>query len=300
VRKVSRDACAPVKCSGGTAILAIGWLDGDRCHARTLTETLRAASEAGWSHAVQHRFVNELFAGAVPDAVMARYLIQDHRFLDSFLVLLGAALASADTFAARLRFARFIGMVSGEENTYFLRAFEALGVPEARRSADTSTSRSSAPASAPPDSALRIRVAPPGWNSKRADRYYREERRKSGSQRTRRWRETDSNRRSLSCTHRPLVAEGNAVAIERGSLVIVVFLMRAQGIPLPPPVCPSASEIAARSPRITAARDGVAAAPGLSCQRASGQCDVGTVRPPDSPPLSPACGKQNSDTCFDQ
>jgi len=31
---------------------------------------------------VQHRFVHELFAGAVPDAVMARYLIQDHRFLD--------------------------------------------------------------------------------------------------------------------------------------------------------------------------------------------------------------------------
>ena len=83
------------------------------------TETLRAASEAGWSHAVQHRFVSELFAGAVPDAVMARYLIQDHRFLDSFLVLLGAALASADTFAARLRFGRFTGMVSAEENTYF-------------------------------------------------------------------------------------------------------------------------------------------------------------------------------------
>jgi thiaminase/transcriptional activator TenA len=29
---------------------------------------------------VGHRFVKELFAGAVPDAVMARYLIQDHRF----------------------------------------------------------------------------------------------------------------------------------------------------------------------------------------------------------------------------
>ena len=82
------------------------------------TETLRAASEPGWSHAVGHRFVKELFTGAMPDAVMARYLIQDHRFLDSFLVLLGAALASADTFAARLRFGRFIGMVSGEEKTY--------------------------------------------------------------------------------------------------------------------------------------------------------------------------------------
>src|ERR1700752_5491742 len=103
------------------------------------TETLRAAGEADWWHAVQHRFVDELFAGAVPGAVMAPYLIQDHRFLDSFLVLLGAALASADTFAARLRFGRFIGMVASEENTYFLRAFEALGVPEVRRTADPDT-----------------------------------------------------------------------------------------------------------------------------------------------------------------
>jgi len=103
------------------------------------TETLRAASEPGWPHAVEHRFVKELFTGAVPDAVMARYLIQDHRFLDCFLILLGAALASADTFQARLRFGRFIGMVSAEENTYFLRAFEALGVTEDRRAADPDT-----------------------------------------------------------------------------------------------------------------------------------------------------------------
>src|SRR5438270_2958249 len=67
---------------------------------------------------------------------MARYLIQDHRFLDSFLTLLGAVLASADTFEAKLRLASFIGMVSGEENTYFLRAFEALGVSDDRRAAD--------------------------------------------------------------------------------------------------------------------------------------------------------------------
>ena len=103
------------------------------------TETLRTASEPGWSRAVEHRFVKELFSGAVSDAVMARYLIQDHRFLDSFLVLLGAALAGADTFEARLRFGRFIGMASSEENTYFLRAFAALGVTEDRRAADPDT-----------------------------------------------------------------------------------------------------------------------------------------------------------------
>jgi len=103
------------------------------------TDTRRTESEPAWSHAVEHRFVNELFTGAVLGAVMARYLIQDHRFLDSFLVLLGAALAGADTFAARLRFGRFTGMVSSEENTYFLRAFEVLGVPEERRAAEPDT-----------------------------------------------------------------------------------------------------------------------------------------------------------------
>jgi thiaminase/transcriptional activator TenA len=103
------------------------------------SETLRAASEPGWSDAVGHRFVKELFTGAVPDPVMARYLIQDHRFLDSFLILLGAALATADTFEARLRFGRFIGLISGEENTYFLRAFEALGVTADRRATDPDT-----------------------------------------------------------------------------------------------------------------------------------------------------------------
>ena len=112
---------------------------GTKIMSERFTETLRAASEPGWSHAVGHRFVKELFAGAVPDAVMARYLVQDHRFLDSFLTLLGAALASADTFAARLRFGRFIGIVSSEENPYFLRAFEALGVTEDRRTADPDT-----------------------------------------------------------------------------------------------------------------------------------------------------------------
>jgi thiaminase/transcriptional activator TenA len=103
------------------------------------TETLRAANEPGWSLSVEHRFIKELFSGTVPDEVMARYLIQDHRFLDSFLTLLGAALAGADTFEAKLRFGRFIGMVSSEENTYFLRAFKALGVDEYRRATEPDT-----------------------------------------------------------------------------------------------------------------------------------------------------------------
>lgn len=92
------------------------------------TEILKNSSQPLWSQAVDHRFVQELHAGTISDEVMAAYLIQDHRFLDSFLTLLGAAIATADTFEARLRFGQFAGMVSSDENTYFLRAFDALGV----------------------------------------------------------------------------------------------------------------------------------------------------------------------------
>lgn len=101
--------------------------------AERFTETLRRESEPDWTQAVGHRFVRELFSGEIPDRVMAGYLIQDHRFLDSFLTLLGGAIATADSFEARLRFGRFVGTVSGEENTYFIRSFEALGVTEAER-----------------------------------------------------------------------------------------------------------------------------------------------------------------------
>lgn len=102
---------------------------------QTFSQTLRGECAADWQAATGHRFVDELLAGRIDDAVMARYLVQDHRFLDAFLTLLGAAIASADRFESRLRFGRFAGMVSGDENDYFLRAFSALGVTEAQRAA---------------------------------------------------------------------------------------------------------------------------------------------------------------------
>ncbi|APX33906.1 TenA family transcriptional regulator [Brachybacterium sp. P6-10-X1] len=99
----------------------------------SFTRALREGSEPTWSRAVGHRFVRELHTGEIPDHVMAGYLVQDHRFLDRFLALLGAAVATADTLDARLRLARFAGEVAGDENTFFLRAFESLGVTEQQR-----------------------------------------------------------------------------------------------------------------------------------------------------------------------
>lgn len=99
------------------------------------TDQLRTLSEPAWSQAVEHRFVQELYRDDVPERVMTTYLIQDYRFLDSFLTLVGAAMACADSIEARLRFGRFAGMVSSDENTYFQRAFAALNVSEAQRNA---------------------------------------------------------------------------------------------------------------------------------------------------------------------
>ncbi len=94
----------------------------------TFSETLHLENERTWSAAVHHRFVDELIDGSIPDPAMAGYLVQDHRFVDGFLALLGSAVATADTFEARLTLARFIGEVAGDENTYFERALRALGV----------------------------------------------------------------------------------------------------------------------------------------------------------------------------
>jgi thiaminase/transcriptional activator TenA len=104
------------------------------------SETLRQENEQTWSQAVQHRFVRELLAGTVPDPVMATYLTQDYRFFDGFLALVGAAVAPADQPEARLRLARFAGDIAGDENTYFLRAFDALGVSTSQREAVPDTS----------------------------------------------------------------------------------------------------------------------------------------------------------------
>ncbi|MFC7608388.1 TenA family protein [Teichococcus aestuarii] len=61
--------------------------------------------------------------------------MQDYQFIDRFVALLGAAIASADSYAARLRLSGFLAMITSDENTYFQRAFDALGVPEAERTA---------------------------------------------------------------------------------------------------------------------------------------------------------------------
>ncbi len=97
------------------------------------TEWLRSRSEPDWTAVVEHPFTTALFDGRVPDERMRGYLVQDYQFVDDFLALLGSALAKADRYTSRLALAGSIAVVTSEENTYFQRSFDALGVPEPDR-----------------------------------------------------------------------------------------------------------------------------------------------------------------------
>src|SRR5512134_3282693 len=99
----------------------------------SFTEWLREQAEPTWSEATGHRFTRELADGSLANAVMRRYLVQDYAFLDYFIRLVASAIVKAPSLADRIPLGRFLGTVSGEENTYFHRAFDALSVPEADR-----------------------------------------------------------------------------------------------------------------------------------------------------------------------
>ncbi|MGF6148635.1 multifunctional hydroxymethylpyrimidine phosphokinase/4-amino-5-aminomethyl-2-methylpyrimidine hydrolase [Kingella potus] len=99
------------------------------------SDILHSETAALWQAATRHRFTEEIFAGTLSDAHLRRYLVQDYQFIDRFTALLGAAIAAADHYPARVRLSQFAAMITGDENTYFQRCFDYLGVPEAERTA---------------------------------------------------------------------------------------------------------------------------------------------------------------------
>ena len=92
------------------------------------SDWLATRAEPHWSRAVEHRFTRELAADALPDAVYRRYLIQDYAFVDVLVRIVAYAIAKAPDMPPKSRLAAFLASVTSEENDYFLRSFEALGV----------------------------------------------------------------------------------------------------------------------------------------------------------------------------
>jgi thiaminase (transcriptional activator TenA) len=100
----------------------------------TFSAQLRELTAATWDAAVGHRFVDEIWRGAVDGDVLMTYIVQDYQFVDAFLALMGSAVATADRPDARVVHARQLGIVAGPENDFFERALDTLDVMLADRS----------------------------------------------------------------------------------------------------------------------------------------------------------------------
>lgn len=97
------------------------------------TDWLRERADPSWTDAVEHRFTHELGDGTLSEAVFAEYLVQDYAFVDVLVSTFGFAVADAPDISAKRAHVEFLDTLTDEENDYFERSFDALGVDDARR-----------------------------------------------------------------------------------------------------------------------------------------------------------------------
>lgn len=93
------------------------------------TDWLAARAEPFWTSACTHPFTAALGNGTMPEAAYARYLIEDYTFVTDLASTLGYLVAKAPGMRSKSRLAGFLALLTSEENDYFLRSFEALGIP---------------------------------------------------------------------------------------------------------------------------------------------------------------------------
>lgn len=101
----------------------------------SFAETLRRDNAALWERAAGHPFTVALGDGTLPDAAMRRYLVQDYQFIFTLTSMAGYGVAKAPTMAGKALLSGFLAALTSDENTYFLRSFDDLGVPAADRTA---------------------------------------------------------------------------------------------------------------------------------------------------------------------
>eukprot|EP00635_Sarcinochrysidales_sp_CCMP3193_P008223 CAMPEP_0118896650 /NCGR_PEP_ID=MMETSP1166-20130328/4415_1 /TAXON_ID=1104430 /ORGANISM="Chrysoreinhardia sp, Strain CCMP3193" /LENGTH=215 /DNA_ID=CAMNT_0006835709 /DNA_START=15 /DNA_END=662 /DNA_ORIENTATION=+ len=103
---------------------------------KKLSETLRDEAGDAWRAITEDPFTDALAAGTLPRERMVTYLVQDHRFVDAFSVLLCSMLSKV-TLQDRIFGSQFLAAILSEENTYFERSFVALKATPEERSAPT-------------------------------------------------------------------------------------------------------------------------------------------------------------------
>jgi thiaminase/transcriptional activator TenA len=78
------------------------------------TDVLRKSAGSQWDRVVNHKFTDELAEGTLDKDVLKRYLVQDHRFLDAFVVLLSTIISKARTLSDRIPGCQFLALITGK------------------------------------------------------------------------------------------------------------------------------------------------------------------------------------------
>lgn len=86
-----------------------------------------------WEAATRHRFVEEYRSDDLSDDVFEQYLVQDYQFLEAGARVTALAVNQAHTMEEMGRLTESLSVLTGGENDYFQRAFEALTIFEADR-----------------------------------------------------------------------------------------------------------------------------------------------------------------------
>jgi thiaminase/transcriptional activator TenA len=94
------------------------------------SDWLRDQAEPAWTRAVEHRFTHEIADDALDESVFKRYLTNEYSFVVTAATLLGYAIAKAPSMDEKARLAEGLRGLTTEQRAFFMRAFEALGIPE--------------------------------------------------------------------------------------------------------------------------------------------------------------------------
>lgn len=94
----------------------------------SLSQRLRAANQDIWDEMQAHRFVRDIEAGTLPRAVFRRYVVYEHAFVETAILIFAQALLKAPDLTARRRLCGVLNGLGGEQLGYFDRVFAALHV----------------------------------------------------------------------------------------------------------------------------------------------------------------------------
>lgn len=103
-------------------------MSGSHLEPMPLSQRLLDANRDAWDAMQAHRFVQDIEADRLPAEVFERYLVFEHRFVETAVLIFGHAMLKAPGIAQRRWLIGVLHALSTEQLSAFDRFFAALGV----------------------------------------------------------------------------------------------------------------------------------------------------------------------------